>query len=183
MAYQLSTASYILSCNYPLITISRAQLPSLSTPLLYLKHLFTPYNSFDTAGLERSHWFETKGRGYYAEHATQPQTLGYSLADSPVGLLAWIYEKLVNWTDSYAWDDDEGAFLLLLLFIYSRTTVSPVLTWVSSYFFSRAGPAASLRIYYELANGEKRYPPPSEAPTIPLGFSYFPKELVVAPRV
>jgi hypothetical protein len=42
------------------------------------------------------------------EQATQPQTLGYGLADSPVGLLAWIYEKLVNWTDSYPWDDDEG---------------------------------------------------------------------------
>lgn len=43
------------------------------------------------------------------EQATQPQTLGYSLADSPVGLLAWIYEKLVAWSDSYPWDDDEGA--------------------------------------------------------------------------
>ena len=39
---------------------------------------------------------------------TQPQTIGYSLADSPVGLLAWIYEKLHNWTDSYPWEDDEG---------------------------------------------------------------------------
>ena len=46
--------------------------------------------------------------GYYAEQTTKPQTLGYSLADSPVGLLAWIYEKLVTWTDSYPWTDDEG---------------------------------------------------------------------------
>lgn len=38
-----------------------------------------------------------------------PQTLGYSLADSPVGLLAWIYEKLVIWAgEDYHWDDDEG---------------------------------------------------------------------------
>ncbi|KAJ6622735.1 Alpha/Beta hydrolase protein [Mycena sp. CBHHK59/15] len=125
---------------------------------------FHPYTPFEKAGLERTKWFEAKGRGYHAEHATQPQTLGYSLADSPVGLLAWIYEKMVNWTDSYPWDDDE------------------VLTWISSYFFSRAGPAATLRIYYELVNGEKRYPPPSEAPTIPLGFSYFPKELINVPR-
>jgi hypothetical protein len=42
------------------------------------------------------------------EQATRPQTLGYSLADSPVGLLAWIYEKLVEWTDGYPWTDDEG---------------------------------------------------------------------------
>ena len=25
-----------------------------------------------------------------------------------MGLLAWIYEKLVNWTDGYPWTDDEG---------------------------------------------------------------------------
>lgn len=38
-----------------------------------------------------------------------PQTLGYSLADSPVGLLAWIYEKLITWVgEDYHWDDDEG---------------------------------------------------------------------------
>ena len=40
--------------------------------------------------------------------STRPQTLGYSLADSPVGMLAWIYEKLVQWTDSYPWTDEEG---------------------------------------------------------------------------
>ena len=43
-----------------------------------------------------------------AEQSTRPQTLGYSLADSPVGLLAWIYEKLVAWTDKYPWTEDEG---------------------------------------------------------------------------
>jgi hypothetical protein len=58
-----------------------------------------------------------------------------------------------------------------------------VLTWISSYYFSRAGPAASLRIYYELHNGDKRYPPPSEAPTIPMGMSYFPKEVIIVPRM
>ncbi|KAJ7081585.1 Alpha/Beta hydrolase protein [Mycena belliarum] len=141
--------------NFPI-----AQAPSMfSSPLAYLSHLLTPYTPFEKAGLERTRWFESTGRGYYAAHATKPQTLGYALADSPVGLLAWIYEKLVAWTDSYPWDDDEG-----------------------SYCFSRAGPAASLRIYYEVANGDKRYPPPSEAPTIPLGLSYFPKELIVVPR-
>lgn len=48
------------------------------------------------------------------EQATKPQTIGYSLADSPVGLLAWIYEKLVSWTDDYPWTDDEGASATVL---------------------------------------------------------------------
>ena len=53
--------------------------------------------------------FMENGMGYFGIQSTKPQTLGFSLADSPVGLLAWIYEKLVAWTDSYSWTDDEGA--------------------------------------------------------------------------
>jgi len=30
------------------------------------------------------------GSGYSAEHGTRPQTIGYSLTDSPAGLCAWI---------------------------------------------------------------------------------------------
>ena len=50
--------------------------------------------------------------GYLQLQSTRPQTLGYSLSDSPVGLLAWIYEKLVAWTDKYPWTDEEGKVLL-----------------------------------------------------------------------
>ncbi|KAH9037761.1 alpha/beta-hydrolase [Lactarius hengduanensis] len=96
---------------------------------------------------------------------TKPQTLGFSLADSPVGLLAWIYEKLVAWSDAYPWTDDE------------------VLTWISIYWFSRAGPAASVRIYYEYAHLDNpkraRFPETS----VPVGFSFFPKEVMQLPRV
>ena len=31
---------------------------------------------------------------------TRPQTLGYGLADSPVGLAAWFYDKFADWTYS-----------------------------------------------------------------------------------
>ncbi|KAJ6472488.1 Alpha/Beta hydrolase protein [Mycena sanguinolenta] len=117
------------------------------------------------AGLERSQEVGRTGMGYFREQSTKPQTLGYGLADSPVGLLAWIYEKLVAWTDKYPWDDDE------------------VLTWISLYWFSRAGPAASLRIYYEVVAEDGVVPTPyGSHPTIPLGFSHFPGELVNLPR-
>ena len=62
---------------------------------------------------------------------TRPNTIGAALADSPVGLLAWIYDKLVSWTDDYQWTDQE------------------ICEWVSVYWFSRAGPAASVVIYHE----------------------------------
>lgn len=42
-------------------------------------------------------WTETSG--YFAIQSTQPLTLAYALADSPVGLLAWLAEKRWAWTD------------------------------------------------------------------------------------
>jgi hypothetical protein len=37
--------------------------------------------------------FHSVDNGYRREQATRPQTLGYALADSPVGLAGWIFEK------------------------------------------------------------------------------------------
>ena len=62
----------------------------------------------DRAAVARTAEYHAKGNGYMMQQSTKPQTLGYLLADSPVGLLAWIYEKLVVWTDDYPWTDDEG---------------------------------------------------------------------------
>ena len=80
----------------------------IHSPLLVLSHFLFSYTPAEKEGLKRTQWFAKKGTGYLAEQSTQPQTLGYGLADSPVGLLSWIYEKLVVWTDNYPWDDDEG---------------------------------------------------------------------------
>ncbi|KAF8189921.1 Alpha/Beta hydrolase protein [Mycena galopus ATCC 62051] len=121
-----------------------------------------PLTDKEKEGLERTAWVAKTGLGYLGEQTTQPQTLGYSLADSPVGLLAWIYEKLVVWTDAYTWEDDE------------------VLTWISIYWFSRSGPTASLRIYFEV--GIAAFSTPNPRPTIPLGISRFPRDLVVFPK-
>lgn len=54
---------------------------------------------------------------------------------------------------------------------------STVLTWVSLYCFSTAGPAASLRIYYEVTKAGDRQLPSAQLPTVPHGVSFFPKEL------
>ncbi|KAI0752574.1 epoxide hydrolase [Daedaleopsis nitida] len=140
--------------------------PNPLTNLNVLWSMLTlPFNKETQRMLETGREFDMKGRGYLIEQATRPQTLGYSLADSPVGLLAWIYEKLVAWSDTYPWTDDE------------------VLEWISIYWFSRAGPAASVRIYYEMTEGGTRsFFHKIKWTSIPLGLSYFPKELVVQPK-
>ena len=70
--------------------------------------LTLPFNKAAQADLQATAEWRQKGLGYFVEQSTMPQTIGYSLADSPVGLLAWIYEKLVAWSDNYTWTDDEG---------------------------------------------------------------------------
>ncbi|TCD63168.1 hypothetical protein EIP91_005896 [Steccherinum ochraceum] len=134
------------------------------SPLLYLKFMTTPFTAAETESFKRHQAKSYNTGGYMEIHRTKPQTIGYSLADSPVGLLAWIYEKLVAWTDKYPWDDDE------------------VLTWVSIYWFSRAGPTASGRIYYEFLSRMAESTPPWSP--VPLGLSYFPEEVApYAPKL
>ncbi|KAJ8083462.1 hypothetical protein PM082_009336 [Marasmius tenuissimus] len=124
------------------------------------------YTDEEKATIEYNKWYNTKGNGYFIEHSTQPQTIGYSLNDSPVGLLAWIYEKLVTWTEAYPWEDDE------------------VLTWISIYWFSRSGPAATARTYYEIARQEEamaKAQTKSPKVTVPAGASFFPKDILIGP--
>lgn len=163
----------IMSLRYPShlraahINMIRGHAPTLfSNPLLYLQHQFSPSNARERNGAVRSNWFLKEGSGYRLQQATKPQTLGYSLSDSPVGLLAWMYEKLHDWTDGYPWTDDE------------------ILTWVSIYWHSTAGPAATLRIYYEAAKDREFGRDRSEVyvPTVKLGLSHFPQELTVVPK-
>ncbi len=104
-------------------------------------------------------------------------------------LLAWIYEKLLNWTDEYPWGDDEGKFCLCQSGEVPLNDIV-VLTWVSIYVFSRAGPTASLRVYYEttwedtaVAPKPGSLPTPNIKPsTIPMGASYFAKEIRRTPK-
>ena len=114
--------------------------PSASSPfsfaLFLVRHVLGMYTSAEKDGMERGINFQKSGMGYYHQQTTKPQTIGYSLADSPVGLLGWVYEKLHDWTDDYPWSDEE------------------ICTWVSLLWFSRAGPAASVRIYYESLRGD-----------------------------
>ena len=108
------------------------------------------------------------GRGYATEQETRPQTIGYALVDSPTALLAWIYEKMHDWTDGHPWTDDE------------------ILTWVSIYWHSTAGVASSLRIYYEAThkspNGVNYDRCHEYIPHVKYGIAHNPKDLSVMPN-
>lgn len=165
---------YPESCKAHHINMCHPPEPSLtSNPTLFAKFQATPLTDGEKAGLERSGWFRDEGFGYNLLHCTKPQTAGYAITASPVGLLAWIYEKLHDWTDSYPWTDDE------------------VLTWISLYYFSTAGAAASQRIYYENTHRIPREGFPLKEGFIevqryvdvPLGYSRFPRDIVLLPKL
>lgn len=149
-------------------------------PLLWLHHAIAPYSAEEKTGAVRDKWFQTLGTGYSDIQTTKPQTPGYGVTDSPVGLLAWIYEKMHDWTDAYPWTEDEGTTVTCRLTIIC-TNYNSVLTWVSIYWFSRSSPAASFRIYYEMVQLGQRNIALAPQKT-PLGVSFFPQDIHHHPR-
>ena len=68
---------------------------------------------------ERFNRYRPTGLGYLHMQSTRPQTLAYSLNDSPVGQLAWIVEKFAEWTDPAAALPDQAVDRDLLLALVS----------------------------------------------------------------
>ncbi|KAF8598873.1 alpha/beta-hydrolase [Ceratobasidium sp. AG-I] len=124
------------------------------------------YAGEDIDSLKRAEAFAKSGGAYMQVQGTKPQTLAVALTDSPVGLLAWIGEKLHSWTDSYPWKSEE------------------LITWTMLYWIN--GPAGGLRFYKEngITNSPSelaKNPVHSQWSPTPLGFSRFPKEMLAPP--
>jgi pimeloyl-ACP methyl ester carboxylesterase len=94
-----------------------------------------PLRSEEIAFQETAHrWYEEKG-GYWHVQATQPQTLGFALNDSPVGLAAWLIDKYRDWSDC------DGV-------VERRFSRDELLTHVSLYWFTETI-SSSCRMYLE----------------------------------
>ncbi|GAA1454776.1 epoxide hydrolase family protein [Nocardiopsis tropica] len=109
-------------------------------------------------------WFAEEG-GYQHQQSTRPLTLGYGLADSPVGLLAWMVEKYRAWSDC-------GGDLS------SRFSDDFLLTQASLYWFTESI-SPSFRPYYEYAHGLTRR---VERVGVPTALALFPADLSQPPR-
>jgi len=104
--------------------------------------------------------------GYAQIQSTKPETLGYALVDSPLGLLAWIAEKFRTWTDC------EGR-------IENAVSRDALLTNVMVYWLTGTG-GSSGRLYRETRNSEAFGPQPFLE--TPVGHAAFPAEVVRCPR-
>jgi pimeloyl-ACP methyl ester carboxylesterase len=108
--------------------------------------------------------FQQSGSAYYAIQSTRPQTIGYALADSPVGQAAWIYEKLHEWTDH---DGDVEELL----------PRDEILDAITMYWLTNSA-ASSARLYWEGLGGLNDGRPVA----VPTAFSMFPHEMMRASR-
>jgi microsomal epoxide hydrolase len=124
-------------------------------------------SSAEQAWLKEMEGWRQEETGYQGIQGTKPQTLGYGLNDSPIGLCAWIVEKFRTWSDcggnperSYTKDQ-----LLTNVMIY----------WITQTINS------STRLYYE----ERHHPwrlGKDEKIIVPTAVASFPKELARPPR-
>jgi hypothetical protein len=119
----------------------------------------------------------TDGFAIVLEQSTRPQTIGYSLLDSPVGLAAWMLD---HDTDSYykisrAFVDGEPA---------GNLTRDNIVDDITLYWLTGTG-ASAARWYWEVGRTQVAAGAAGQAPppvSVPVGFTTFPGEVWAAPR-
>jgi pimeloyl-ACP methyl ester carboxylesterase len=121
--------------------------------------------------------FLTDGFAIVLEQSTRPQTIGYSLLDSPVGLAAWMLD---HDTDSYykfsrAFVDGEPA---------GNLTRDNIVDDITLYWLTGTG-ASAARWYWEFGRAQAAAGAAGQAPppvAVPVGYTDFSGEVFPAPR-
>lgn len=122
------------------------------------------YTEAEKANMKRGELFREDGTAYQQVQRTRPRTLGFAMHDSPVGMLAWMSDKLIAWTDEYPWTPAER------------------ITWTLLHYFP--GPTTGFNMYRENINYFMKQVelPQGDYVKVPYGFSAFAKEISIPPR-
>jgi pimeloyl-ACP methyl ester carboxylesterase len=121
-------------------------------------------SSSEKAAYEQLAALYKTGSGYAGEMQTRPQTIGYSLADSPVGLAAWFYDKFADGT--YSGGEPERSL-----------TRDEMLDDITLYWLTNTA-TSSARLYWE--NNANNFNAVDIA--VPAAVTIFPGEIYRAPR-
>ena len=122
--------------------MAKQRVSGLAAIHLNLPILFPPpppppggYTAAEQPALAQLGKYGSDGSAYGLIQGTRPQTLGYGLADSPVGQAMWIYEKFQAWSDNKG-DPAEAI------------SVDHMLDDISLYWLTDTA-ASSARLYFE----------------------------------
>ncbi|POS79796.1 hypothetical protein DHEL01_v201801 [Diaporthe helianthi] len=123
-----------------------------------------PPTAAELRALQGATKFQDSGMAYAMLHGTRPSTAGFTIASSPQGLLAWIGEKMIQWSDE-------------------TPSIETILGNVSLYWFTGCYPS-SIWIYRMLFGPSSDSGPMGNLDKIkkPYGYSWFPEELGGLPR-
>lgn len=136
----------------------------LNFPLMFPPPIEGQPDEDEQAAIDEFVRFDSELSAFAKLQVTRPQTIGYSLDDSPVGLAAWIYEKFIEWTDSKS--DPES--------VISRDRL---LDNITLYWLTRSG-SSSAQIYRESFQTEFM----AQKLSLPVAVSLFPGELFHPPK-
>lgn len=117
------------------------------------------FTAIESDRLRRIREFMERESGYIAIQSTRPGLIGAMTADSPLGLLAWLYDKLQAWTYP---EQTDAVGILGEQFVFDNACL---------YWFTTAGGSAADVTYAQpsLTGGEQR---PADVPTAVLNFAH-----------
>ena len=107
--------------------------------------------------------------GYRTQQSTKPQTLSYAMMDSPVGVAAWIIEKMHSWSDIKNNDIES---------VFSKDTL---LSNIMVYLVTKTFNTASWIYYGRREEGGRFLPKGSHRIEVPTAAALFPKEYLEWP--
>lgn len=111
--------------------------------------------------------------GYSHEQETRPQTLGVAMADSPVGLAAWIMEKFGKWADLRTKVDGGPD-------IWSKFSEEELLTNIMLYVATSSAVTATWIYHGKRLEGSDKFPAGTHI-AVPTGVAAFPDPVFVPP--
>ena len=154
-----------LACDFP------KTCAAIHINILIVRHPDGPQTKEEKEWEERFERDQMVENGYRTQQATKPQTLSYAMMDSPVGVAAWIIEKMRSWSDIKNNDIES---------VYSKDTL---LSNIMVYLVTKTFNTASW-IYYGRREEGGRFLPKEDLPLkVPTAVALFPKEyLEWAPR-
>lgn len=118
----------------------------------------------EQAMLDAAERYDQQYSAYYKLQNTRPQSVGFGLADSPVGLAAWIYALFQDVSDSRG--DPESVF-----------SIDAIIDDIMLYWLPNTG-ASSARLYWEGMQEMMKSGMPSAPMPTPTGISMFPGEQI-----
>ena len=132
---------------------------------LTMRHPEGPQSKEEEEWQERFNKDQIMQDGYRTQQSTKPQTLSYAMMDSPVGVAAWIVEKMYSWSDLKNGDIES---------VYSKDTL---LTNIMVYIVTKTFNTATWIYYGRREEGGRFFPNDFKKIKVPTAVAIFPAEM------